>query len=112
MNHHLTVNILGIKPLSHSGNDHNREFQSFTFVNTHQTYSVPHLIACVGLAVIHLVFPELLYIAKEMKQSFVAGALVGLRLFNQHIQICSSLYASRQSQYIVPVSGHRDNRLQ
>ena len=107
MKSHSTPCILHIKSFSHSGHDHNREFQTFAFMNRHYPYRVCMLIFYTCFSVIYIVFLKLFNISYKMKQSFVACSFKRLCFFHQHqhIQICFPLCTSRHGCNIISISG-------
>ena len=91
-----------VKRFAHAREEHNREFQSFTLVNTHDTHRVCALPVNIHLAEIDFILLKLLDITDKVEQSTVTRRLKFHRLFHQHLQICPPLYAAR----------HRDNPCQ
>ena len=80
--------ILLVKLFSHAGDKHNRKFQAFALVDTHDLHSILILGKDVGLSEIHLILLQVFYISDKIKQSSVTGALIISGLLKQHEQIC------------------------
>ena len=87
MDHNACRGILNVEPLSHSGHNHNREFQSFTLMDTHQTNCIRLLIVKPGFPKVYIIFLELINITDKMIQSLITGCLKCLCPGDQHIKI-------------------------
>ena len=109
MNQKFCIQVLEIELFSHSRKDHNRKFQSFTFVDCHDFHRTFPCTGKVHLAVIHLVFLQMFNIANKVKQAAIAGFLVIHGFFHQHGKIGASLCTIRQGLGIIAVSCSSQN---
>ena len=98
-----------VKRFAHAREEHNREFQSFTLVNTHDTHRVCALPVNIHLAEIDFILLKLLDITDKVEQSTVTRRLKFHRLFHQHLQICPPLYAARHRGCIAAVARLLEN---
>ena len=104
MDHNACRGILNVEPLSHSGHNHNREFQSFTLMDTHQTNCIRLLIVKPGFPKVYIIFLELINITDKMIQSLITGCLKCLCPGDQHIKIRAPSFSSWHCRDIIPVS--------
>ena len=112
MENHAASSILHIEPFPHSGYEHNGKFQSFAFVNGHNTHRVRLLIFNTRFPIIHVILLQLFYIAYKMEQPLITGRFKNPCLLCQHVKIGLSLLASRHGAGIVAVAGLLQHHMQ
>ena len=98
-----------VKRFAHAREEHNREFQSFTLVNTHDTHRICALPVNIHLAEIDFILLKLLDITDKVEQSTVTRRLKFHRLFHQHLQICPPLHTTRHCRCIAAVARLLEN---
>ena len=98
-----------VKRFAHAREEYNREFQSFTLVNTHDTHRVCALPVNIHLAEIDFILLKLLDITDKVEQSTVTRRLKFHRLFHQHLQICPPLHTTRHCRCIAAVARLLEN---
>ena len=105
VNHDPAPDILPVKALAKSGHDDNREFQTFTLVNGHNTDRIFIFTQNTSLAEVFLIALQLLHIPYKMEQSPVAGLLKGNGSLNEHPHIGLPLGSRRLRRQIIAVTG-------
>ena len=105
VNQHLSVHILFVEFLSHSGQKNNGEFQALTFMDTHDPHSVIFLSHCGSLAKIGVVLFQVLNVTNEVKQPLITRLFIFCCLLNQHIQIGPPGLPCRHGRDIIVVTG-------
>ena len=99
------LDILHIKLLAHTDNKDNRELQSLTFMNAHQIDNIHLIVHQTGLAVVNIIFLQLLNITNKVEETLVTGALKCHSLFYQHFQIRRTLLSTRKGRCIIHITG-------
>ena len=98
-----------VKRFAHAREEHNREFQSFTLVNTHDTHRICALPVNIHLAEIDFILLKLLDITDKVEQSTVTRRLKFHRLFHEHFQIGPPLHTTRHRRCIAAVARFIEN---
>ena len=73
-------------------------------MNTHDLHHIFISSSRGCLAEIRLVFLQLVNITNKLKQSFIAGLLIGRRLLHQHVQVSPPGLPCRHSRHIIIIS--------
>ena len=98
-----------IERFSHTGEKYDRELQSLTLMNTHNTHGICALPINIHLAEIHFILLQLLDITDKVEQTAVTRCLELHRLFHQHLQIRPPLHAARHRGCIAAVTRFLEN---
>ena len=97
------VRILHVEAFRQSRDKYHREFQSLTFVDTHDPDHIGIFIQSIRLSVIHIVFFQLFHVTDKMKQSEITGLLESGCLRKQHLHIRAALAAGGKCRHIIQI---------
>ena len=98
--------------LGQTGHKGHRKFQTLALMNAHNPHNIRIFIQGIRLAIIHLIFFQLLHVTHKVKQSKIACLLKVGSLGQKHFHIGFALAAAGKCRDIIQVIEIIQNALQ